>query len=142
EVLQAQALVRAALPRPHVHPRALAVDPDVQALGQEVVQRRRHGGGLARRGFHVIAQHGDAPVRVRLRPAALDEGIVLLVDAVDDAEGARVVDYPVQNLRHVGAPLVAYARAVRAGRGDVPQQRLLSGTAGRVDHVVHGTGLV
>ena len=157
EVVLPQRAVAAGIPLQHIHPGGVGIDPDVQPLGEELLQRLglhpRDGGHAAQ----ILRIDRYAIQRVRLAPGALVEIVVAFVDGVDDppeclivhrfaldavGEAAVTLEHGVEYLRQIPAHVIAHAGAVRAGGRDRPQQRLSARAAAGIEHVVHRARLV
>ncbi|MNS33735.1 hypothetical protein D3C72_658520 [compost metagenome] len=142
QVIDPQIWVRTSVPRTHVHPGRIRIDPDVEALGEKVSNRARHRRGLTTGHLHVVDQHRDAQVRIGLDPHRRIGPIVDIVEREDDREEGLVLHHAIEDLGRVRALLIADAGAVSTGGGDHPQQRLVACAGRRVDHVEHIARLV
>ena len=83
--------VCALVPRDHVHPRHVGVDPHVQVLGQKVRHRRRHLERLRCHALELLGVDRDAVIGVGLLPRDFRHRIVVVIDRVNDTE-ERFVD--------------------------------------------------
>ena len=107
-------------------------------LGLEVVHGagQLHGFGLQR--SQHLGSYRHTPVGVGFDQRIFSDPFVPVIQTVDDAKLTVVLEHPVKQARHERAHLVADARAVAAGGGDYPQERVIPFAGTGFDDVVDG----